>query len=150
MSRVETGGLLVAPILHDFIEKEALPDTGVESAASWGGFAGLTRDLAPANKRLLARRDELQAEIDAGHRQYHGKKAADSACLGFLRDIGYLPPEAVDFQSRPRTSTRRSRPSPARSLWCRSPMRGRRLTLCLSQMTRSHAQHARGNVREGR
>ena len=35
MSRVETGGLLVAPILHDFIEKEALPDTGVESAASW-------------------------------------------------------------------------------------------------------------------
>ena len=98
MSRVETGGLLVAPILHDFIEKEALPDTGVESAASWRGFAGLTRDLAPANKRLLARRDELQAEIDAGHRQYHGKKAADSACLGFLRDIGYLPPEAVDFQ----------------------------------------------------
>lgn len=98
MSRVETGGLLVAPILHDFIEKEVLPDTGVESAASWGGFAGLTRDLAPANKRLLARRDELQAEIDAGHRQYHGKKAADSACLGFLRDIGYLPPEAVDFQ----------------------------------------------------
>ena len=69
MSRVETGGLLVAPILHDFIEKEALPDTGVESAASWGGYAGLTRDLAPANKRLLARRDELQAEIDAGHRQ---------------------------------------------------------------------------------
>lgn len=33
--RIQVGGLQVASVLHDFIENEALPGTGVDSAAFW-------------------------------------------------------------------------------------------------------------------
>src|SRR4051812_25900692 len=66
MDRIEAAGLQVARELHEFIA-EALPGTGVEPGAFWSGLAGMIRDLAPRNADLLARRDELQAQIDAWH-----------------------------------------------------------------------------------
>ncbi|WP_165782190.1 hypothetical protein, partial [Paraburkholderia hospita] len=43
----QRGGLQVAANLEQFIEKEALPGTGVDSAAFWAGFDALVHDLAP-------------------------------------------------------------------------------------------------------
>jgi len=57
---VATHGLKVAKVLYDFIETEVLPGTGIASDAFWSDFARLTRDLAPKNRALLARRDQLQ------------------------------------------------------------------------------------------
>ena len=57
MERIEAAGLTVAPVLHAFLEREALPGTGIDPAAFWEGFAAIVRDLAPRNRALPANRD---------------------------------------------------------------------------------------------
>ena len=94
---VDIHGLKVDAELHRFIETEALPGTGVEPAAFWSGFAALFRDLAPVNKRLLDRREALQAKIDGWHIARRGQDIDPAAYEAFLRDIGYLVPEGLDF-----------------------------------------------------
>ncbi|TAL79684.1 MAG: malate synthase G [Burkholderiaceae bacterium] len=83
-------GLQIATVLHDFIQREALPEAGVAVDAFWVGFARLVNDLAPKNRSLLAERDRLQAEIDAWHRQHPGEFKNAQAYQGFLKKIGYL------------------------------------------------------------
>ena len=63
----------------------------------WQGFGALVRDLAPRNKALLDRRDELQRQIDAWHLEQRGKPIDTGAYTEFLRGIGYLQPEPADF-----------------------------------------------------
>jgi malate synthase len=48
MTRVQTNGLQVEPVLHDFIEREALNGTGVSAEAFWKGLAGLVKEFAHA------------------------------------------------------------------------------------------------------
>ncbi len=97
MTRVQTNGLQVAPVLHDFIEREALNGTGVSAEAFWKGLAGLVRDFAPRDRELLAIRDRLQAQIDEYHRARAGRPIDQAEYERFLRDIGYLLPEPEDF-----------------------------------------------------
>ncbi len=94
---VNVHGLKVDAELHRFIETEALPGTGVEPDAFWSGFAALFNDLAPVNKRLLDRREALQAKIDGWHVARRGQDIDAHAYEAFLRDIGYLVPEGPDF-----------------------------------------------------
>ena len=92
--RVTRADLRVAPELAAFVENEALPGTGVDAAAFWKGLAALVRDFGPRNAALLARRDELQAAIDAWHREERGGREAYKA---FLAEIGYMLPEGEPF-----------------------------------------------------
>ena len=87
--RVQIGGLSVASSLHRFVEEEALPGSGVESQVFWEGVDALVHDLAPRNRELLARREELQSQLDDWHREHPGKPDA-AAYTEFLREIGYL------------------------------------------------------------
>ncbi|GAB0113734.1 malate synthase G [Acidisoma sp. C75] len=96
MERVTAGELQIAQPLHAFIMNEALPGTGVDPAAFWAGFSALVHDLAPQNRTLLAKRDALQAEIDAWHRQHKGL-GDPAAYRRFLESIGYLLPPPGDF-----------------------------------------------------
>ena len=97
MNRVGAAGLQVATELHAFVA-EAAAGTGVEPDAFWTGFAALVRDLAPRNAALLARRDDLQAQIDAWHAS-QGPGLHDAAAYAdFLRAIGYLLPDPPPFQ----------------------------------------------------
>ncbi len=96
MQRVTWSGLQVAKELSDFIELEALPGTGVQAGGFWRDFAEIVRDLAPKNRALLARRDELQAKIDARTRDLGGREDPEAG-KAFLREIGYLVPEGPDF-----------------------------------------------------
>lgn len=98
--RVNVEGLQVATVLYDFINNEALPGTGVDSDAFWAGAAAVIKDLAPKNKQLLGVRDDLQAQIDAWHKE--NPSAPDEldfdAYKKFLTDIGYLVEVPEDFQ----------------------------------------------------
>jgi malate synthase len=97
MTRVQVGGLSVAKVLHDFVESEALPGTGVSVDAFWAGAEAIFTDLAPINRQLLARRDELQRLIDDHHRAAPGQPEP-AAYKAFLQEIGYLVPEPDDFE----------------------------------------------------
>ncbi|HET9207526.1 MAG TPA: hypothetical protein VFO28_14895, partial [Burkholderiaceae bacterium] len=61
--RTSVHGLQVATRLHQFIEREVLPGTGIEPDAFWKGFAAIVHDLAPKNAALLAERDRIQTEL---------------------------------------------------------------------------------------
>ncbi len=95
--RVQAGGLRVAKVLHDFIEDEALPGTGVAPERFWSGLDAVIHELAPRNRALLAKREELQAKIDAWHLARRGRPLDPDAYRSFLEEIGYLLPEAEDF-----------------------------------------------------
>ncbi len=97
MDRIDVAALQVARELHDFVG-EALPGTGVEAAAFWSGLAALMHDFAPRNAALLARRDELQAQIDQWHQEHRSKPFDQPAYEAFLRGIGYLLPQPPPFE----------------------------------------------------
>ncbi|HET8611693.1 MAG TPA: hypothetical protein VFL92_02900, partial [Sphingomonas sp.] len=83
-------GLRVAEALARFIEEEALPGTGIEPGAFWAGVAGLYTRFEPENAALLAKREDLQARIDAWHEACAGKPINAAEYQVFLREIGYL------------------------------------------------------------
>ena len=95
---VEIEGLRVAPELVEFLAKEAAPGTGVEPEKFWKGFAAIVRGLAPKNRALLAKRDDLQAKIDAWYKQNRDKGYTQADYQQFLKDIGYLLPEGGEFK----------------------------------------------------
>ncbi len=95
--RVDRHGLQVAAELAQFIEEKALPDTGVTSDVFWSGFSALVHDLAPTNGALLAKREDIQQQIDGWHIRNRGQEIDPAAYRDFLTEIGYLVPEGPDF-----------------------------------------------------
>ncbi|WP_223431252.1 malate synthase G [Pseudomonas sp. GL-B-26] len=96
---VQVGGLQVAKVLFDFVNNEAIPGTGLTADKFWAGADKVIHDLAPKNKALLAKRDDFQARIDGWHQARAGQAHDAVAYKAFLQDIGYLLPEAADFQA---------------------------------------------------
>jgi malate synthase len=92
------GGLAVVRVLYDFVNDEALAGTGLTRDAFWAAAERIIHEFAPQNRALVARRDELQDQIDAWHRA-HANGAIDAAAYeAFLRQIGYIEPEGPDFR----------------------------------------------------
>ncbi|MDA0710803.1 MAG: malate synthase G, partial [bacterium] len=96
--RVERGGLRIDQELFALVKKEIVPGTGLDSDALWEGFGKIVSDLAPRNRTLLQKRDDLQARIDAWHVAHKGRAIDAAAYTSFLEDIGYLLPEGDHFQ----------------------------------------------------
>jgi malate synthase len=95
--RVERAGLQVAVELASFIEDQALPGTGVETQAFWDGFSQLLHSLAPKNRALLTKREEIQSLLDDWHAHHRASGFSFDAYKAFLIEIGYLLPEGPDF-----------------------------------------------------
>jgi malate synthase len=96
-ARVSVGNLRVAQVLYDFVNNEALPGTDIDPDSFWAGVDKVVTDLQPQNQDLLARRDQLQAQIDKYHRQHVIEPLDPEGYREFLTEIGYLQPEPADF-----------------------------------------------------
>lgn len=94
---IQVGNLQVADQLANFINEHVLPESGVEQASFWSGFDQLIHDLAPKNKALLARRDELQEAINNWHKENKGN-IEFANYKAFLQGIGYLEPQVEAFK----------------------------------------------------
>ncbi|WGW05838.1 malate synthase G [Tropicibacter oceani] len=98
VQRVERNGLRVAQELADFIDNQALPGSGVAPESFWDGFSRLAYDFGPRNAALLAKREDLQKQIDDWHIARRGQVHSHIEYRAFLEQIGYLLPEGEDFQ----------------------------------------------------
>ena len=96
--RVEKAGLKVDAALAAFVEREVLTPLGNDAEKFWSGFAALLDRFVPQNRALLAKRDDLQAQIDAWHLARAGKPLDQGEYQAFLRQIGYLVDEPAPFK----------------------------------------------------
>ncbi|WP_343525135.1 malate synthase G [Sphingomonas sp.] len=97
---IDRHGLSIAPALVTFLEERALPGSGVAPDRFWRGMADIFARFAPENAALLARRDALQARIDAWY-QGGGGSTDGGAQRGFLGEIGYLATDPAPFTIAP-------------------------------------------------
>ncbi|MBM7454846.1 malate synthase [Oceanisphaera litoralis] len=95
--RTHLGTLQVATVLHDLVVNEIIPGTGVEPADFWAGMEQVVKDLAPRNRALLEKREQLQRQIDEWHQARAGQALDTAAYKQFLTEIGYLLPAVDDF-----------------------------------------------------
>ncbi len=96
--RIKKGGLEIAAELHDLVVNEVAPGTGVDVEHFWAQLEQIVADLAPRNKALLAKRDEIQQKIDGWHLERKGKQIDLPEYKRFLTELGYLLPEGDDFK----------------------------------------------------
>ncbi|MCW0197941.1 malate synthase G [Sphingopyxis sp.] len=90
-------GLSVDSRLVQFLETRALPGTGLDADRFWADFAALLGKFAPENAALLAKREDLQAKIDAWHQAREGQAHDAQAYQAYLRETGYLVAEPAPF-----------------------------------------------------
>ncbi len=99
--RITVGGLQVAKTLYDFVTNEVLPRIGksaeADQAAFWEGFGKIVAEFTPRNRALLAKRDEIQAKLDAWYAENPGEQDAEKY-TAFLKEIGYLVDAPGDFE----------------------------------------------------
>ncbi len=94
---VTRAGLRIAAQLAEFIENRALIGTGIKTDDFWQGLADTLDRFVPLNRILLAKRDDIQAQIDTWHQSHPGPITDMEDYKAFLRDIGYLVAEPSAF-----------------------------------------------------
>jgi malate synthase len=94
---IQAGNIQVAAELYNFINEQALPGTGVDQDHFWASLDTLVNELGPRNAELLAKRDELQAKLDAWHKDHRDSEFDPITYKAFLEEIGYLIPEGGAF-----------------------------------------------------
>ncbi len=95
-SYVQVGNIKVAEVLYNFVNREALPETGLDIEQFWKGFENLLEEFSPRNRELLAKRQQLQDQINEWHKKT--KEFTQEEYTKFLEDIGYLEPVVEDFK----------------------------------------------------
>ena len=96
---VHVWGLAVDAELHEVVNEIAY-DAKVDAAKFWRSMEELITELGPRNKGLLARRDELQGELDTFHKSSPGAIQDADAFKSMLSEIGYLVKEGPPFKIR--------------------------------------------------
>ena len=97
MSIIEKNGLKISSRLFDFINNEVIPGTAINSDEFWIKFAKIVHELAPLNKSLIQKREEIQKKIDAWHKQNKDKELNKKEYTEFLKSISYIAEEKEDF-----------------------------------------------------
>ena len=89
--------LKVAEDLLFFVNNELLKGIDISAEKFWLGFDNIIHELAPENKKLIKKRENLQTKIDNWHIKNKGSKIDIEAYKKFLLEIGYLKEEGPDF-----------------------------------------------------
>ena len=98
--RVRIGGLQIATELHALIANEVIPGTGVSEEVFWAEFEKIVNDLAPVNRDILAKRDQIQAQMDQWYRDNPEGFRDLTKYKAFLKEIGYLVEEPAAFTAK--------------------------------------------------
>ena len=98
MNQIKKGNLLVNSVLLEFINKEVIPDTDINTEDFWHKFDLAVHELAPINKVLIEKRASIQKKIDEWHLVNKGKNLDKNEYIKFLRSINYIVEEKEDFQ----------------------------------------------------
>jgi malate synthase len=94
---VSSGNIKIAKPIHDLVQNEIAPGTGIDPATVWTLLNELVRDLGPANRVLLEQRDALQEQLDQWFAARRGRSLDGAEYRGYLKEIGYLVPEGPAF-----------------------------------------------------
>ncbi len=97
MSITEKYGLKINTKLLDFVNNEIIPGTNIESAEFWTSFEKVVHELAPINKKLIQKREDIQKKIDEWHIKNKGKEYNKKEYLEFLKSISYIVEEKDNF-----------------------------------------------------
>ena len=97
MSFIEKKGLKISSILFDFVNKEIIPGTDIQTDKFWDGFEKTVHELAPINKRLIEKRETIQKQIDNWHKKNKGEELNKKEYTEFLKSISYIVEEKEDF-----------------------------------------------------
>ena len=76
MSITEKNGLKINTKLFDFVNNEIIPGTNIKSEEFWNNFGNIVHELAPINKKLIQKREDIQKKID----DWHNKLWASYCC----------------------------------------------------------------------
>ena len=97
MNITDKNGLKISTRLFDFINNEVIPGTGINSDKFWNSFGEAVHELAPINKNLIKKREDIQKKIDEWHKKNKGKELNKKEYTDFLRSISYIVEEKKDF-----------------------------------------------------
>ena len=73
MSITEKNGLKISTGLFDFINNEVIPGTGINSDEFWNSFGEAVHELAPINKNLIQKREDVQKKLMNGIKKIKAK-----------------------------------------------------------------------------
>ncbi len=98
MKMIEKNGLKISSTLFEFINNEVIPGTKIDIEEVWSKFSNIVHELAPINKALIQKREEIQKKIDDWHKSNQGKDFNKAEYFNFLESIGYLIKERDNFK----------------------------------------------------
>ena len=90
--------LKISEKLLDFVNNDLLKDTNISPDKFWTGFDKSVHELAPTNKKLIKKREDLQEKINDWHLKAKGKEIDLNEYKNFLKEIDYLKDEGPDFK----------------------------------------------------
>jgi malate synthase len=94
---LQSNGISIDSALHGFVTESVLAPLALDADRFWADFAALLERFVPVNRKLLEKREDLQAKIDDWHRVRKGQPFNAMEYRTFLYDIGYLVTEPQPF-----------------------------------------------------
>ncbi len=98
MKIIEKNGLKISSVMFDFVNNEAIPETGLDSDQFWAKFSEVVHEMAPTNKYLIEKRETIQKKIDDWHKSNKGKEFDKTEYIKFLKSLDYLIEEKNEFK----------------------------------------------------
>ena len=97
MSLIEKNGIKINSKIFEFVNDEVIPGTNIKPEEFWNNFTKVALELAPINRNLIKKREDIQKKIDEWHKQNKEKDFDKKNYTEFLKSISYIIEEKEDF-----------------------------------------------------